>query len=169
MSMYKYVRELWKQPKKNLQDIWKQRVIDWKKEPSSVRIPRPTRIDRARSLGYKAKQGYIIVRQRLIRGRRMRPKFGAARRSKAMRRKKVVNMSYQWIAEQRAAKNHKNCEVLNSYYVAETGQYMWYEIILVDKTHPVIKNDKNINWIVTERGRAARGLTSAARKSQNKN
>ncbi|MDA1196924.1 MAG: 50S ribosomal protein L15e [Nanoarchaeota archaeon] len=169
MSMYKYVRELWKKPKENLQDIWKQRVIDWKKEPTTLRIPRPTRIDRARSLGYKAKQGYIVVRQRLMRQKRMRPKFASGRRSRAMRRKKVVNMSYQWIAEQRAAKDFKNCEVLNSYYVAETGQYMWYEIILVDKTHPVIQKDKKINWIVDVRGRAARGLTSAARKSQNKN
>ena len=168
MAMYKYMRALWKQPKKNLQDIWKQRVIDWKKEPTTVRIPKPTRIDRARSLGYKAKQGYLVVRQRLMRQRRMRPKIGAARRSKAMRRKKIVNMSYQWIAEQRAAKKFKNCEVLNSYYVGETGQYMWYEVILVDTSHPVIKNDKNINWITTKKGRAARGITSAARKSQNK-
>ena len=165
MSMYKRVRELWKKPKKNLGDVWKQRLLAFKKEPVTIRVEKPTRIDRARSLGYKAKQGYIIVRQRLIRQKRMRPKFGAARRSKAMRRKKILNMSYGWIAEQRAKKKYVNCEVLNSYFVAETGDYVWYEVILVDTSHPVIKADTNINWICSKRGRAARGLTSAAKRS----
>ena len=36
--MYKYVRDLWKQPKQNLGDLWKQRLIKWRKEPSTVRI-----------------------------------------------------------------------------------------------------------------------------------
>ena len=164
--MYKYVRKLWKQPKANLGELWQKRQIEWKKELSTIRIDKPTRIDRARSLGYKAKQGYIVVRQRLMRHKRQRPKFSSGRRSKHMRRKKVLNMSYQWIAEQRAQKKFVNCTVLNSYPVGETGNYCWFEVILVDRTHPVIMADKNINWICTERGRAARGLTSAAKRSQ---
>ena len=46
------------------------------------------------------------------------------------------------------------------------GQHLWYEVILVDRSHPVIKADPHISWISNERGRAQRGLTSAARKSQ---
>lgn len=163
--MYKYVRQLWKQPKENLGEVWKKRLIKWKKDKVTVRIEKPTRIDRARSLGYKAKQGYILVRQRLIRQKRQRPKFSGGRRSKHMRRKKVLDMSYQWIAEQRAQKKFVNCTVLNSYYVGEDGTNFWYEVILVDRAHPVIRADPRINWICSKRGRAARGLTSAAKKS----
>ncbi len=166
MSMYKYVRELWKQPRENLGELWQKRIIEWKKENTTVRIEKPTRIDKARSLGYKAKPGYIVVRQRVMRQKRQRPKFSSGRRSKHMRRKKIVKMAHQWIAEQRAQKNYVNCTVLNSYPVGEDGKYKWFEIILVDRMSPSIKADPRINWICEERGRAARGLTSAARKSQ---
>ncbi len=164
--MYKYIKNIWKQPKKNLGDIWRKRLLEWQKQQTTVRIDRPTRLDRARSLGYKAKQGYILVRQRMMRHKRQRPKFAGGRRSKHMRRKKILKMNYRWIAEQRAQKKFVNCSVLNSYYVGENGQYIWHEIILVDRAHPSIKVDSNINWICDKRGRAARGLTSAARKSR---
>ena len=166
MGFYKYVREVWKKPRENLGELWQKRLIEWKKQPSTLRIEKPTRIDRARSLGYKAKPGFILVRQRVMRHKRQRPKFSGGRRSKHMRRKKVLNMSYQWIAEQRAEKRFVNCSALNSYYAGEDGKYFWYEVILVDRAHPSIKADPRINWICDERGRAARGLTSAARKSQ---
>jgi len=166
MSMYKYIRNLYKQPKQNLGELWQKRLIEWKKQNSTVRIEKPTRLDRARSLGYKAKQGYILVRQRLLRQKRQRPKFSGGRRSKHMRRRKILNMSYQWIAEQRAQKKFVNCTVLNSYQVGHDGKYFWYEVILVDRAHPAIRADKRINWICNKKGRAARGLTSAAKKSK---
>lgn len=166
MSMYKYIRNLYKQPKQNLGELWQKRLIEWKKQPTTLRIERPTRLDKARSLGYKAKQGYILVRQRLLRQKRQRPRFAGGRRSKHMRRKKVLNMSYRWIAEQRAQKKFINCTVLNSYQVGKDGRYFWYEIILVDRAHPSIRADPRINWICNKKGRAARGLTSAAKKSK---
>jgi len=46
-----------------------------------------------------------------------------------------------WIAEERAAKKYPNLEVLNSYYVTEDGSHKWYEVILVDPHHPVIRNE----------------------------
>ncbi|MBW2988772.1 50S ribosomal protein L15e [Candidatus Woesearchaeota archaeon] len=168
MSMYKYIREAWKQPKRNLGELWQKRIVEWKKQPATIRIDKPTRIDRARSLGYKAKQGFIVVRQRVMRQKRQRPKFSSGRRSKHMRRKKIVKMSYGWISEQRAQKKFVNCTVLNSYPVGEDGKYFWYEVILVDRAHPSIKADKNISWICEKRGRAARGLTSAARRSKSR-
>jgi len=168
MGMYQHVRELWKQPKKNLGEIWKQRIINWRKEESTVRVERPTRIDRARSLGYRAKQGILIVRQRVIRGGRQRPKIRKGRRSKHFGQRKDVDKSYQQISEERAAKKYPNCEVLNSYYVGEDGRYSWYEIILVDKAHPQILADKKLNWISKpqHKGRVYRGLTSAGKRSR---
>lgn len=72
MGIYKYIREAWKNPKDNLGDIWRKRILEWKKEDVTIRVKKPTRIDKARSLGYKAKQGYIVVRQRVRRGGRQR-------------------------------------------------------------------------------------------------
>ena len=168
MGMYKYIREAWKKPKENMPELWKKRLILWRRQPVSIRIEKPTRIDRARSLGYRAKQGYIVVRQRVLRGGRQKPRPAGGRRPKRMSRRKIVGKSYQQIAEERAGRNFKNCQVLNSYPVADDGKYYWYEIILIDKAHPVILADKRINWISRqkEKGRAARGLTSAGRKSR---
>jgi large subunit ribosomal protein L15e len=168
MGTYKHIRELWKKPKENLGDLWKQRLILWRKQPVTIRIERPTRLDRARSLGYRAKQGILVVRQKVIRGGRQRPKPSGGRRSKRMTRRKIVSKPYQQIAEERAARAFKNCQVLNSYYVAKDGVYAWYEVILIDKAHPVIRADPRLSWIAQahQKGRAARGLTSAGKRSR---
>ena len=164
--MYKYIRNTWKKPRKNLGELWSKRLIEWRKEPTTIRIERPTRLDRARSIGYKSKQGFIIVRQRISRGGRQRPQIRKGRRSKHYGRKKIVDKNYQQVAEERASKKYPNCEVLNSYYVGEDGLHFWYEVILVDRAHPQILADKNIAWIYAKKGRAQRGLTSAGRKSR---
>ena len=166
MGVYKYIKELWTKPKANMPELVRQRLIEWRREPVTIRIERPTRLDRARALGYKAKQGYILVRQRVIRGGRRRPKIKKGRRPKHNSQRLDLDISYQLIAERRAQKKYINCEVLNSYLVAKDGRHAWYEIILVDKNHPVIKKDKKINWISNQSGRAFRGLTSAGRKSR---
>ena len=167
MGMYQQIRNLTKSSDEDFYDLNKKRLIEWRKEPVTVRIERPTRLDRARAVGYRAKEGIILVRQKILKSRRMRPQFRAGRRSKAMRRKKIVNMSYQWICEQRAARKFLNCEVLNSYFVARDGKHEWYEIILVDRNHPAIKKDKLLSWITlkNQKMRAQRGLTSAAKRS----
>ncbi len=166
MGFYKLIREVWKKPKKNLGSLWKERLVQWRKEQSIVRLDRPTRIDKARSLGYKAKQGYIIVRVRVGRGTRKREKISGGRRSKHSGSKKVISKSYRWVSEERAAKKYKNCEVLNSYYLAEDGKHYWFEILLIDINSPVIKNDKNINWICNQKGRVFRGKTAAGKRSR---
>ncbi len=166
MGMYKYIREIWKKPKENLGDLWKQRLIEWRKDPATLRIERPTRLDRARSLGYKPKPGIIIVRQRVLRGGRQRPKIKHGRRPKHFGQRLDLDMSYQTVAERRASKKYVNCEVLNSYYLAEDGKYFWYEVILLDRMHPQIVSDKNLAGVAAKRGRVERGLTSSARKSR---
>ncbi|MBT5023342.1 50S ribosomal protein L15e [Candidatus Woesearchaeota archaeon] len=168
MGYLKYVKELWKKPKANIPELWRERLIKWRREPVTVRIERPTRLDRARSLGYKAKQGIILIRQRVNRGGRMRPKFAGGRRPKAMRRLKILGVNYQRVAEERVQKKYPNCNVINSYWVAKDGKYHWHEVILVDTAHPQIVKDKNLKW-ATKPGQArrvTRGLTSAGRKSR---
>ena len=166
MGMYQYIREAWKKPKENLGALWQQRIIKWRQEPSTIRIERPTRIDRARSLGYKAKPGFIVIRQRVNRGGRQRPQIRHPRRSKAMSRRKDLTINYQAVAENRAVSKYPNCEVLNSYYVAEDGLNYWYEVVLVDRANPSIMADSRISWIMYHRGRSERGLTSAGKRAR---
>jgi len=165
---YKYIAEAWKKPEKSFVDeLMRQRLIEWRKQPTVVRVEKPTRLDRARKLGYKAKQGFVIVRVRVRRGglRKQRPKSG--RRPKRMGVSKYKHAkSLRLIAEERAARKFPNMEVLNSYWVGEDGRFKWFEVIMVDRAHPAIKSDKDINWICQKqhRGRAFRGLTSAGKK-----
>ncbi len=166
MGMYKYIREAWKKPREGLGKLWLERIVKWRQEPTTIRIERPTRIDRARSLGYRAKPGFIIVRQRVTRGGRQRPQIRHPRRPKAMSRRKDLTMNYQTVAENRAARKYPNCEVLNSYYAGDDGLYYWYEVILVDRANPSIVADPKINWIMRHKGRSERGLTSAGKRGR---
>ena len=61
----------------------KERLIEFRKQGTVVRIPKPSNIKRARSLGYKAKQGFVMARIKVKKGMRMRPKFTGGRRPKA--------------------------------------------------------------------------------------
>ena len=75
-------------------------------------------------------------------------------------------MNYREIAEQRAARKFSNTEVLNSYNIGKDGIYDFYEVILVDRASPEIKNDKELSFMANENGRAFKGLTSAGRKAR---
>lgn len=166
-GMY-HIRKLWKS--KKTKEIMKDRLIQWRREERFVRVDKPTRIDRARVLGYRAKQGFIIIRARLKKGGRDRPHYlrKARKPSKSGVKRFTTKQSLQAIVEQRVARKYTNLEVLNSYWVEEDGRYVWYEVILVDPNHPVIKNDPKINWIAEKQhtGRAFRGLTAAAKRSR---
>lgn len=167
-SSYSYIGATWKKPQENLGELWRARLIEWRHSENVVRVDKPTRLDRARELGYKAKSGFIIVRTRILRGGRRRPKRRKGRRSKRQTIRKVLKMNYQWVAEQRVQKKYPNMEVLNSYWLGKDGMNFFYEVILVDPSRPEIKADKNINWILSKKHKARvyRGLTSAARKSR---
>ncbi len=153
----KYVAQLWKRPREGpLAELYKERLIKWRREPAVVRIERPTRINRARALGYKAKQGFVLVRVRVRRGKMNKPRPRSGRRPKRMGvLGHTVKKSLQWIAEEKAARKYPNLEVLASYWVGEDGRYKWYEVIMVDPHHPAIINDKDVGWI--SRGVRRRG------------
>lgn len=157
---YKYMAEAWRRPSESyVEEIMRERIISWRKQPSVVRIDKPTRIDRARKLGYKDKPGYVVVRVRVRRGGLSKPRPRSGRRQKRMGvRKYKPAKSLRLIAEERAARKFPNLEVLNSYWVWEDGRYKWFEVIMVDRTLlPEVKLGKG-------GGRVFRGLTSAGRK-----
>jgi large subunit ribosomal protein L15e len=158
---YQAIRSIWRKME-NLELI-KKRLSEWRKEPVVKRIEKPTRLDKARALGYKAKQGFVLARVRVRKGGRKRRLYGRGGRkpSKAGLVKFTPAKSLQRIAEEKAARKFVNLEVLNSYYVAEDGNYKWFECILVDPHHPNIINDPKINWICkpSHRKRVFRGLT----------
>jgi large subunit ribosomal protein L15e len=165
---YKYIAEAWANSEKSFVDeLMRQRLIQWRRQPAIFRIEKPTRLDRARKLGYKAKQGFVVVRVRVRRGglRKQRPKAG--RRPKRMGVKKFKPAkSLKLIAEERAGRKFPNLEVLNSYWIGEDGRSKWFEIIMVDPNHPIIKADKDVSWICQKQHhrRVFRSLTSAGKK-----
>ncbi len=121
----------------------KLRAVSWRKGPTVVRLDRPSRLGRARSLGYKAKQGIVVVRIKLSRGgmRQKRPKSG--RRPKHMGVLKIKgHFSSQDTAERRAGEKYPNMSVLGSYPVFEDGKYIWFEVILADRFHPTIAHSQ---------------------------
>ena len=169
MGYQKYVAQLWKKPgEEPLRSIIRARLIKWRREPSIVRVEHPTRPDKARKYGYKAKQGIIVVRVRVIRGpfNRRRPRTG--RRPKRMGVYGItLGMSLQEVAEQRAARRFRNMEVLGSYWVGEDAVYKWFEVILADPNHPAIKNDPDFAWLVgkeVKRSRVMRRLRERQRR-----
>jgi len=147
--MYRHLQQAWKKPSESyVQSMMRKRVITWRRQPVIVRIDKPTRLDRARRLGYKAKKGFVVVRVRVRRGGRRKPRPKMGRRQKRMGVKKYTPAkSIKLIGEERVARKYPNLEVLSSYWVWEDGISKWHEVILVDPNSPSIKSDKDVGWI----------------------
>lgn len=167
MGYYKYARENYDQPKENLDELWQQRLVEWRDQGAIEKIDNPTRIPKARQLGYKSKNGFTMVRARINKGgtKRKRPDAGRKPRNTGQSRYSPKK-SKQVIAEERVSKKFSNLEVLDSYWVAEDGNRKWFEVILVDPEHPEIRSDEDLNWITDDRNRAERGVTPASKKSR---
>lgn len=168
MGYLKYVKQAWKQPRKNLGQAYKDMLFTWRRENAIVRVEHPTRPDRARSLGYKSKQGFVVARVRVIRGGKRNASIKSGRDGGNLSTKITQAKNYRWIAEERVQRRFPNLEVLNSYWVGQDEKHVWHEVILLDVYHPQIISDKNVSWIVTSKHtrRANRGLTSAGKKSR---
>lgn len=133
--------KLWKENSPELRD----RVISWRKQDAVTRIEKPSRILRARRLGYKAKQGIIVIRMRVGTGgmRKKRPTGG--RRPKHLgvtRIKAAVNMKQ--VADRRVLERYPNMALLGSYFIYKDGMHYWFEVILADPSHPRIVKDKEL-------------------------
>jgi len=161
-----YLKQAWKKPTR---EMLKERMIAWREGNAIVKVDRPLRLDRARALGYKAKKGVLILRVRVKRGGRKRKRAGVkGRRTKRQTIRKTLKMNYRWVAEIRAARRYPSLEVLNSYLLVKDGKHGFYEVIMIDTSRPEIKKDRTLGWIVrgSNKKRAERGLTSAAKKSR---
>ena len=157
MGIYKYIRKAWQEPTDADKAIWKARLIQWRTENASMRIAYPTRLDRARAIGYRSKEGVILVRQRVSRGTHKREDRSGGRHSSNSQRRMTLQLNYQVIAERRANDGFPNCEVLNSYFVAKDGKHAWYEVVLVDRSNPTVLADSRLAGVAHQRGRAYRG------------
>ena len=164
-SFYSHIRDAWKDPDDGqLAELQWQRMQDWRQQGAIERVERPTRLDRARSLGYKAKQGVVVARVSVRKGGARKERFTAGRRSKRQGVTRITRRkNIQRVAEERCARKYPNLRVLNSYWVGEDGSQKWHEVIMLDPNHPAIQNDEDLNWICDDAhdGRALRGLTSA--------
>lgn len=74
MGAYRYMQELYRKKQSDvMRYLLRIRVWQYRQLTKLHRSPRPTRPDKARRLGYRAKQGYVIYRIRVRRGGRKRP------------------------------------------------------------------------------------------------
>jgi large subunit ribosomal protein L15e len=164
-SFYSHIREAWKDPDDGkLAELQWQRKQEWRNQGAIERVERPTRLDRARELGYKAKQGVVVARVSVRKGNARKQRFTAGRRSKRQGVNRIGRRkSIQRIAEERASRKYPNLRMLASYWVGEDGSQKWHEVIMIDPEHPAIQNDDDLNWICSDdhKGRAFRGLTNA--------
>jgi large subunit ribosomal protein L15e len=133
---------LWKENAPELRS----RVIGWRKQNAITRIDRPSRLERARRLGYKAKQGIVVVRMRVGTGgmRKQRPTGGRRPKHLGVTRIKADD-NMKTVAERRVLERYPNMKLLGSYYIYKDGKHYWFEVILADPSHPRIAQDKELN------------------------
>ena len=130
----------------------RQRAVIWRNENALTRVEKPSRIARARRLGYKAKQGIIVIRMRVGTGgmRKQRPRGG--RRPKHLGVTKIkADVSMKQVSERRVLERYPNMKLLGSYFLYKDGMHYWFEIILADPSHPRIAKDKEMRKRVLPR------------------
>ena len=144
-NMPSYQDQSWIKLWKNNSSEIRERVIAWRKENAVTRVEKPSRIQRARRLGYKAKQGIIVVRMRVGTGgmRRQRPRGGRRPKHLGVTRIKADD-NMKKVAERRILERYPNMKLLGSYFVYKDGMHYWFEVILADPAHPRIAQDKEL-------------------------
>ena len=145
------------------------RCWEYRQLSSICRLTRPSRPDKARRLGYKAKQGVVVYRTRVRRGGRKKPVPKGIVYGKPVHQgitKLKPKRNSQARAEEKVGRKCGGLRVLNSYWVNEDSSYKYFEVILVDPQHAAIRNDARMNWICNpqHKHRELRGLTSAGKK-----
>jgi len=172
MGAYKYMQEMYRKKQSDvLRFLLRVRTWQYRQLSAIHRAPRPNRPDKARRLGYRAKQGYVIYRIRVRRGGRKRPvpkgcTYGKPKSHGVNQIK--FQRSHRSVAEERAGRRCRALRVLSSYWVAEDATYKFYEVIMVDPFHKCIRSDPKIQWICNpvHKHRELRGLTSAGKSSR---
>src|SRR3989344_3219231 len=131
---------------------YRTRVFGQRNRPAVLRLERPSNIPRAKTLGYKAKQGIVIAQVRIRKGSGLHRRPARGRKPRRMGVKKLTRRSSrQSMAERRAGVAFTNCEV-----------------ILADRASPSVLADLDKRWVGRKNHmrRAERGLTSSGKKSR---
>ena len=173
MGAYKYIQELHKKKQSDVMRFIRRMRMWYLRTLLAVhRALRPTRPEKSRRLGYKAKQGCVVYRVRVRRGNRKKPVAKGITYGKP--KNQGVNeikpsRKLQSVAEERVGR--KVCgglRVLNSYWVGEDSTYKFFEVVLVDPAHKTIRKDPKINWICKSvmKHRELRGQTSIGKRSR---
>ena len=125
--------------------ILRDKAVLWRKQNAIIRLEKPSRIQKARRLGYKAKQGIIVIRMRVGTGgmRKKRPRGGRRPKHLGVTRIKA-DVTMQQVAERRVLQRYPNMTLLGSYYLYKDGFHYWFEVILADPAHPRIAKDKEL-------------------------
>lgn len=175
MGAYKYLNQVYKKKQSDvMRFLLRVRAWEYRHQNKIVRCPQPTRPEKARRLGYRAKQGYVVYRVRVRRGCRKRQvskgKVNGKPKNEGINHLKH-NRNLQVIAEGKVGRTCANLRVLHSYWVNQDSKYKWYEVILVDPFHERIRMDSKINWICKSKHkhREARGKTHSGRKHRGLN
>merc|ERR1712048_578023 len=172
MGAYKYLSELANKKQSDvMRFLARLRTWEYRQLPAIHRCTRPSRPDKARKLGYKAKQGLLIYRVRIKRGDRKKRVakgivYGKPVNQGVNKCKKTRNL--RSVAEERIGRKCGGLRVLNSYWVTQDASHKWFEVIMVDPFHKCVRDDPRINWICknTMKHRELRGLTAAGRRAR---
>jgi large subunit ribosomal protein L15e len=170
MGAYAYMQELWRKKQSDV-NRYLQRIRCWeyRQMPKIYRCTHPSRPDKARRLGYKAKQGYVVYRVRVRRGNRKRPVHKGQVYGKPVHQgvsELKFQRNLQSVAEERLGRRCGGLRILASYWVNADSSCKYFEVICVDPAHAAIRNDPKISWLATgkQKHRELRGLTHAGRK-----
>ena len=170
MVAYTFINEIWRKKQSDVMSfLLKIRAWEYRNLPGIQRIKKPSRPEKARRLGYKSKQGFIIYRVRIRRGDRKRPVPKGITSGKP-KNHGINQLKYsrnkRSMAEEKVGRICGNLRVLNSYWINEDSTFKFFEVILVDPNHKCIKRDHKINWICfpNSKHRELRGITSAGKK-----
>lgn len=164
--------ELWHRKQSDvLRFLLRVRAWEYRHQNACVRLTHPTRPDKARRLGYKAKQGFVVYRVRVRRGGRKKTVHRGIVHGKPSSQGVNQNnpaRSHRVLAETRVGRRCPNLRVLNSYWVNQDATFLYFEVVCVDPFHKAIRRDPKINWIckTSMKHREMRGLTSAGRKAR---
>ena len=170
MGAYKYLQELWRKKQSDvIRFVLRVRCWEYRQLAVIHKVQRPSRLDKARTMGFKQKQGYAIYRVRVRRGGRKRAVHKGAVHGKPVHQgisKLKKARSHRNVAEEKVGRRCTNMRVLNSYWVGQDAANKFFEVILVDPAHTAIKKDPRVNWIVSEKQnrRELRGLTSSGKR-----
>merc|ERR1719402_331267 len=143
MGYKNYLSEFWK-AKSTAPCAYLNRLRAWecRQQPEVLRIPTPTRPEKASALGYKATPAYTIIRVHAprIAHKRDTRKGKLHRKPRNCRVYKSLDTSRQVVAEQKVGAIYTNLRVMGSYWIAEDGIAKYFEVVLADPHNKALRN-----------------------------